>query len=116
MPHTARTIKNMLALRMWCRENLPTEDSLIAYDLMLLIAFNHSHQNKLSVKQLFNSLPHSYTAVRQHYNRFVKDGWIKHSNHTTDKRIKYIEPTEKFTITITNYTITVASIFKSPLL
>lgn len=114
MSDTISTIENMLALRTWCRENLPTENSLVAYDLILLLAISFISNNKLSVKQLYTSLPHSYTAIRQHYNRFISDGWLEHRSDERDRRIKYIEPTSKFMSRIKQYTQAADSIFYPP--
>ena len=103
MTNTLGTIENMFALRAWCRDNLPTENSLIAYDLILVLAVNNYAKNNISIKELFASVPHSYTAVRGHYLRFVKDGWVEHYLDESDKRIKYVGPTPKLVKTMNDY-------------
>ena len=62
-------IGGIFALRSWCKEHLPIENSLIAYDLILILAINNYAKNDISIKELFASVPHSYTAVRGHYLR-----------------------------------------------
>lgn len=114
MSDIINTIENLLALRTWCRENLPTENSLVAYDLILFLAVSLGGHKKLSVKQIYSSLPHSYTAIRQHYNRLISDGWLEHKFDAQDRRIKYIEPTSKFIDTIQSYAKTAESIFTPP--
>ena len=71
-------IGGIFALRSWFKDHLPIENSLIAHDLILILAINNYAKNDISIKELFASVPHSYTAVRGHYLRFVKDGWVEH--------------------------------------
>ena len=96
-------IGGIFALRSWCRDNLPTENSFIAYDLILVLAINNYAKNNISIKELFASVPHSYTAVRGHYLRFVNDGWIEYYSDASDKRIKYVRPTPKLVKTMNDY-------------
>ena len=96
-------IESIFALRSWCKDNLPIENSLIAYDLILVLAINNYAKNNISIKELFASVPHSYTAVRGHYLRFVNDGWVEHYLDESDKRIKYVRPTAKLVKTMSEY-------------
>jgi len=96
-------IGGIFALRSWCKEHLPIENSLIAYDLILVLAINNYAKNDISIKELFASVPHSYTAVRGHYLRFVKDGWVEHYLDASDRRIKYVRPTPKLVKTMNDY-------------
>ena len=96
-------IGGIFALRSWCKEHLPIENSLIAYDLILVLAINNYAKNDISIKELFASVPHSYTAVRGHYLRFVKDGWVEHYLDSSDRRIKYVRPTPKLVKTMNDY-------------
>jgi DNA-binding MarR family transcriptional regulator len=104
-------IGGIFALRTWCRDNLPTENSFIAYDLILVLANNNYDKNNISIKELFASVPHSYTAVRGHYLRFVKDGWVEHYLDKSDKRIKYVRPTAKFIKMMNSYAAVANKIF-----
>ncbi len=103
MPNTLQAIEYAQAIRTWCKENLPFDESVVAYDLLILLAIKFAKNERVSVKQIFVLLPHSYTAVRQHYMRLIKDGWIECVGDGEDKRIKYIVPTKKFTDTINQY-------------
>jgi len=96
-------IGSIFALRTWCKDHLPIESSLIAYDLILVLAINNYAKNNISIKELFASVPHSYTAVRGHYLRFVNDGWVEHYFDESDKRIKYVRPTAKLIKTMNDY-------------
>ena len=96
-------IGSIFALRSWCKKHLPIENSLIAYDLILILAINNYAKNNISIKELFASVPHSYTAVRVHYLRFVKDGWVEHYLDHSDRRIKYVRPTAKLVKTMNDY-------------
>ncbi len=78
-------------------------DTLIAYDLILFMAITFAEKKPITPKQLFASLPHSYSALRHHYNRLLDDGYVIHKSGVLDKRVKYIEPTEKFLSSVVNY-------------
>jgi len=95
--------KSIFNLNQWVEENLPIDNSLIAYDLILLLSIYSLSNNKINVKILFSSLPHSPTGIRHHYQRLINDGWIEHYLDTKDKRIKYVRPTTKFIETINFY-------------
>jgi hypothetical protein len=114
MENPVLIIEGIIALRGWCKLNLPTEDSLVAYDIILIVAISHYTKIPLPVKSLFSSTTHSYTALRHHYNRFIDDGWIKHELSEKDKRIKLVAPTHKLVNTINAYVNTADTIFFAP--
>lgn len=103
MTNTLEVIEYAQRVRQWCKENLPFEESVVAYDLVMLLAIKFARDERVSVKQIFVLLPHSYTAIRQHYMRLINDGWIECIRHKEDKRIKYITPTKKFNDAIEQY-------------
>lgn len=107
-------IEAILALRDWCKLNLPTGDSLVAYDIILVVAISHYTKTALPVKNLFSSASHSYTATRYHYNRLISDGWIEHCGSEKDKRIKLVTATSKFVTTINAYVNAADKIFTTP--
>jgi len=86
-----------IALRNWVNQNLPIENSLAAFDLLLIIGLNYySGSPKQTVKQLFSSLPsYSYIGVRTHYLRFIELGLLELSADAIDKRVKHITPSQK---------------------
>ena len=57
-------IEAILSLRQSFQKYLPIENSLIAYDLILLLSIHNYSKGHITVKQLFKSLPHSTTAIR----------------------------------------------------
>ena len=114
MEQEISVIKYMVALRNCSKQSLPMSDSLIAYDLILFIAITHGEKKAITPKQLFSSLPHSYSAVRHHYNRLLDDGYVIHKPAELDKRVKYIEPTEKFLSSVINYANNAKAILDTP--
>jgi len=97
-------IEAILSLRQSFQKYLPIENSLIAYDLILLLSIHNYSKGHITVKQLFKSLPHSTTAIRYHYTRFINDGWIEAYSNSQDKRVKFVRPTQKFIEIINAYT------------
>lgn len=107
-------IKYMVELRNCSKQSLPMSDSLIAYDLILFLAIAYAEKQLITPKQLFFSLPHSYSAVRHHYNRLLEDGYVVHKPAESDKRMKYIEPTEKFISSVISYANNAKAILDTP--
>lgn len=103
MSSKLEVIESAQVIRQWCKSNLPFYESVVGYDLIIFLAISFLKNEKIIVKQLFTSLPHSYTAVRQHYMRLIKDGWIECIGDEQDGRIKHIKPTKKFETIITAY-------------
>ena len=103
MADASKILNSLIALRHWCTGNLPIENSYVAYDLLLIVAEASTANRKLMVKNLFNSAPHSYTAVRMHFKRLVNDGWFELVEDEQDGRLKYVVPTKQFIGTINNY-------------
>ena len=97
-------IEAILSLRQSFQKYLPIENSLIAYDLILLLSIHNYSKGHITVKQLFKSLPHSTTAIRYHYTRFINDGWIEVYSNLEDKRVKFVRTTQKFIGVINAYT------------
>lgn len=97
-------IEAILNLRESLTKNLPINNSLVAYDLILILSIHNFARGHITVKQLFNSIPHSVTAIRYHYKRFINDGWIENYADPKDKRIKYVRPTLKLIEAVNSYT------------
>jgi DNA-binding MarR family transcriptional regulator len=94
----------IFSLRQSLAKHLPIQNSLVAYDLILLLAIHNYARGHITVKQLFSSLPYSATAVRYHYSRFINDGWIENYKDSKDKRIKYVRPTLKLIEAVNSHT------------
>ena len=87
-------------LHTWLRAHLPIANSYVATDILFLVAI----ESRLKVKDLFTSLPHSYTAVRQHYKRLLEEKWIEQIADVNDKRVKYLQTTEKLNEVLRQFT------------
>ena len=107
-------LEKVQAVRSWGKENLPLYESVIANDLIIFLAIEFVRGKPLTVKRLFASLPYSYTAIRQHYKKLFKDGWVIHITDENDKRIKYIKPSEKFIEVIDAYVGIIKNTFITP--
>ena len=107
-------LEKVQAVRNWGKENLPLYESVIANDLIIFLAIEFVSGKPLTVKRLFASLPYSYTAVRQHYKKLFKDGWVIHVPDEKDRRIKYVKPSEKFVEVIDSYVHIIKTTFITP--
>lgn len=103
MTNTLKVIESAQLIRAWCKNNLPVRESIVAYDLIILLAIKFAKKETVTVKQIFVLLPHSYTAVRHHYLQLIKDEWIECIGDDKDRRIKRIIPTQKFDEIIKEY-------------
>jgi hypothetical protein len=115
MDKETEIILKLSALRGCGEDHLPIDKSSVAYDLLLQVMIAYKTNQTLSVKTLFASVPHSYTAIRHHYKRLLKDEWLSHRLDRFDARIKYIEPTSKLIKTIEGFVKSAYSILNSPL-
>lgn len=107
-------LEKVQAVRSWGRDNLPLYESVIANDLIIFLAVEFVRGKPLTVKRLFASLPYSYTAIRQHYKKLFKDGWVIHISDENDKRIKYVKPSQKFIEIIDAYVGVIKNTFITP--
>jgi hypothetical protein len=107
-------ISKLFLLRESDKKLLPIANSLVAYDLLLQIVIAYKTNQSITVKSLFSSLPHSYTAIRHHYKRLLKEVWIKHRSDAVDARVKYIEPTDKLIEVISGFTQYADMVLNSP--
>lgn len=110
---TLDVLEGLGHIRQWRRRNLSAYESPVAYDLIICLAIQFASGEKLTVKQLFASLPHSYTAVRQHYRQLLGDGLIHCVSSEKDGRIKYIEPSDDFLLLVDAYAQEVVKTFPS---
>ena len=77
MDKETEIFSKLSALRVCGEDHLPTDKSLVAYDLLLQVMIAYKSNQTLTVKTLFASVPHSYTAIRHHYKRLLKDEWYR---------------------------------------
>ena len=114
MDEETEIILKLNALRGCGEDHLPINKSMVAYDLLLQVMIASKTNQALSVKTLFASVPHSYTAIRYHYKRLLKDEWLSHRSDQFDARIKYIEPTSKLIKTIEGFAKSADRVLNSP--
>jgi len=114
MGNEIRVIQLILALRNCSKMNLPISESLVAFDLILFISISYLDRKPITIKELFSNLPYSYTAVRQHYNRLLINGYITHKPHENDRRVKYLEPTNKLVNSVIKYANDAKRILSTP--
>ena len=103
MSNNLEVFQSAQLIRNWCKVNLPFYESVVGYDLVIFLAISFLSGESITVKRIFDTLPYSYTAVRQHYLRLIKDGWITSVKSDNDKRVKRIVPTPKFNKVINEY-------------
>lgn len=105
MNHSAlHILENLTHLRNWRRDNFKNYESPAAYDLIIFLALEFARGETFTVKQLFASIPYSYTAVRRYYKQLISDGLILSVPDISDGRIKYIQSTDEFIVMIDSYT------------
>lgn len=114
MDKETEIISKLFLLRGCDKKILPIANSLVAYDLLMQIVIVYKTNQTITVKSLFSSLPHSYTAVRYHYKRLLKEEWIKLRSDDIDARVKYIEPTDKLIKVISGFTQYADTVLNSP--
>jgi DNA-binding MarR family transcriptional regulator len=96
-------LEKLEAISRWRKDNIRAFESPVAHDLIVFLALKFAHGQALTVKQLFVSQHYSYTAVRQYYKVLLNENLIRTVGDKTDRRIKYIEPTDKFFFLINSY-------------
>ena len=109
--NSLEVLENLQEIRKWRKECFEAYESPAAYDLIIFLAIQFAKGEAITIKQIFASMPHSYTAVRQHYKQLTKDELITHKVDAFDARIKYVEPTEKFISLVEAYVSKVSSKF-----
>ncbi len=80
----------LLGIREWERENLPSPQSSLAYEIFLFIAHYSLIDQPLTLKQLFLSLNYSETAIREQLSRLIDEGLCRIEGGIKDKRLKHI--------------------------
>jgi hypothetical protein len=82
--------ESILRLRSWEKLNLPIEQSSLALDLFLVIAYNSIKGKPLTLKLLFYSLSFSEAGIRKHLRRLLGAGWCSLEGAAHDKRLRHV--------------------------
>ena len=78
--------ESALKVRNWEKTNLPIEQSALAMDLFLVIAYNTLRGKPLTLKLLFHSIDFSEAGIRKHLRRMLSEGWcaLEGTKHRLD--------------------------------
>lgn len=90
--YNAKVLKN---IRVWTNANLPLYGTYIGYDLAIQILESCDKTHRLSLKEIYHSLPHSEPQLRRKLRAFEKDGWVRLLKNIHDQRNCHVEPSEK---------------------
>lgn len=88
-------LRLLLQTKIWERENLPLNNSLIPLELILFLAICQADGKRLTVKGLTSSSAFSVLGAGIHMRRLQRDGYISLEQDNTDRRVKYILTTPK---------------------
>jgi len=98
--------QTILELRTATLEALPVSDqatSRIRYDILIWLSASWANGNSLSVKQLYAQLPHSDSAIRQHFDQLLNEGWLVLKDDNSDRRVRHVIPSEQLVTKILNW-------------
>lgn len=88
-------LRLLLQTKIWERENLPLNNSLIPLELLLFLAICQAEGTRLTVKGLTVSSAFSPLGAGIHMRRLERENFIKLEQDDTDRRVKYIVTTPK---------------------
>lgn len=95
--------ESALRVRGWEKNNLPIEQSALALDLFLVIAYNSLIGKPLTLKLLFYSLGFSEAGIRKHLRRLLKEGWCSLEGADHDKRLRRVVAAPKMIEAVESY-------------
>lgn len=101
----------LIKVREVTNEHLPISHSIIPYQILLVVMYHHIRNEKLSVKQLFNSGSFSEMGNRYHFRKLLENKWIHLKDNPADFRLKLITPSEKLIQAFTVITGDLATVF-----
>ena len=88
-------LRLLLETKIWERENLPLNNSLIPLEMLLFLAICQAEGKRLTVKGLTSSSAFSTLGAGIHMRRLEREGYITLEQDKTDRRVKYILTTPK---------------------
>jgi len=88
-------LRLLLQTKIWERENLPLNNSLIPLEMLLFLAICQAEGKRLTVKGLTSSSAFSTLGAGIHMRRLEREGYITLEQDKTDRRVKYILTTPK---------------------
>ena len=99
LPATEKAIK----VRAWEKAHLPIEQSALALDLFLVIAYNTLCDRPLTLKLLFCSIDFSEAGIRKHLRRMLEEGWCALEGCPHDRRLRRVVAQPKMLDALTDY-------------
>ncbi len=105
--------KSVINVRDWERKNLPIEQSQLALDLFLIIAYNTLIEKPLTLKTLFHSIDFSEAGIRKHLRRLLTEEWCHLVGDGRDKRLKLVVAQPKMLSALSNYTEILTTAFSN---
>lgn len=104
--------ENVIKVRTWEKENLPIEQSALALDLFLVIAYNTLCGKPLTLKRLFHSIDFSEAGIRKHLRRLLSDGWCSLEGAEHDKRLRQVVAQPKMLFALEDYVDVLITAFR----
>ena len=108
--------ENALKVRFWEKANLPIEQSALALDLFLVIAYNTLRGQPLTLKLLFHSIDFSEAGIRKHLRRMLTEGWCVLEGSERDKRLRHVVAQPKMLDALSDYIDVLKDAFGTPTL
>jgi len=101
----AQVTSALIAVREWEKLNFPSSQSILAYEIFLLIAHHTVCEKPLTLHQLFYSVEYSETGIRKQLSTLIEDGWCCLVGGHQDKRLKHVVAQKKMIDVLNNYAI-----------
>lgn len=101
----------ILTVRNWEEDNLPLEQSSLAYDLLTITSHYTVVGTPPSLKQLFLLLDYSEAGVRKQLRRCIKEGWLRLDGSDVDKRVRVVIAEPKLLLAMKDYAELLKTVF-----
>jgi len=108
-------VKSVINVRNWEKNNLPIEQSALALDIFLLIAYNTLKNKPLTLKSLFHSIDFSEAGIRKHLRRLLREEWCLLVGADHDKRLRHVVAQPKMLAVLEDYVSVLNIAFGIPL-
>jgi len=86
----------VMEIRIWERQFLACQNSIVAMDLLVLVAHHSLQRLPLSCKSCYSSLNYSSVAIRKQLCRYEDMGWILIEPCEKDRRVRWVKASPKF--------------------
>ena len=91
----AQFAAKLLTLRNWERSNLPHFRPQIALDILLYAIAASARAYPSPTKEVHLEIGYSQDRVRETIGALVSDHWLTRRSHTGDRRIFWLQPTDR---------------------